>query len=368
MQHMMKQSELIQAAVDSFGVGLLTRDDFEINTSGECGIILDCRQNGSNEVVKVPYPSVVSDNLVRYEARILEVLEDVEAPPPVVIPRLQDIDYHPRPLWFSMTRLPGVSLSLLEAGRLHEDEQSALGAAVGRFAAWMAQSVSFEDFENISLDAGFAGDASSVLISRTDVVETFAGGSATFNWLEENGYPALANVLSGNYRDHCQLKNRGLLANTVIGHDDLHPGNVRFEHRGINVYPIGVLDFGIMKPSNPERELRYMWALSEASGIAAKDAYEVEMGVVLDERLLSFWAIAQRVTNAVYMVNQPSPPSGIAGLQEIGRQLQRLVPEEDFAELNRDFNGRTGYIRFSQLQPSDVTIFRNRQPRRSVPA
>jgi aminoglycoside phosphotransferase (APT) family kinase protein len=350
VQSIIRQAEAI---IEHYNGDEIDIADCEIINEGERSLVVVC-PGPDRDVLKSPRTAVGALGRVQYEAAVLEKLEVIskQSPPPLEVPVLQDSNDTQWPYWNAMSYVGGRVLGVDELEELSDKDHAELGAAAGQFAGWLAVHFTDQLYQSMRQEIGMPNQP---IPNRIQRLERYAGGRGTC-WLAENGYPALDSELEGNYRMYLKLSAAGKLQPSVIGHDDLGWHNVMMKSRMDGGWrPSGVIDFETLQPTTPECELRHMWLIGETAGRAAKDNYEAATGVVLDERLLHFWAVAQLLTNMVFSVNLAAPFGGSSSLAFRKRQIQRLAPYEDWSELDKiDFGDRKSSWQF--LWPSEECL------------
>lgn len=239
-------------------------------------------------VIKVPNTSCRRDakDTAYFESTIVNSLhEQAVAPAPVSIPCLLNYDTRPSP--YSMySFLPGRIVSNEEIRSWTAAEKTRLGENIGAFVAWMESALSLEQYQDIRNSARYAD------ISNRDNFLHGALLRPRYNQLEPHNRE-LALFFAATRRLYREQKAQGVLTPTIIGHDDLHAGNIVFDD---DQTLQGVFDFGLTKPSSPERELRYAVPMGNEVIGSAITEYERQTGKRIHLPLLGFWAIVQVAT------------------------------------------------------------------------
>jgi hypothetical protein len=249
-------------------------------------------------VIKIPVASCMRDaeDTAYFESSIVSSLQEYTEAPPVTIPRALIYDTSPLP-YGMYSYLPGNIVSNDEIRRWPNERQIALGSKIGAFVAWMASAMPLEQYKEIRASARYADIFNrddylhgALIKPRYEQLAKYNQGIATFF--------ASARQL---YRSQ---KSAGLLKPTITGHDDLYTGNMVFsDDKTLQ----GIFDFGLTKPSSPERELRHTATMGSAVAHAAIAEYERQTNTKLNVPLLGFWAIAQTATNLEFTILHNDP-------------------------------------------------------------
>lgn len=291
-------------------------------------------------VVKIPHSHhEFNIRLLQREAEAVMSLESAsiknDTEPPVVVPH--SLGYNnDAPFWAAYSLVPGQVLTRQElAHELSPDEFKAFGRKVGEFVAYIARTLDAETFyQEVE---GYPGT-----YDTTDRERMLTEGQVSWkkSLVREKGYNLLADVLGDLGKEHGLLHVEGALVPSIIGHDDLHPGNTTFLH-GMGTWQFaGVFDFGNIKPSSPEREFRFLPHLHPDALQTAMETYEEQTGQPVDEDLVDFWCRAQTVTLCANLAVRGSvSDEAYPDLQPITR-LSKCYPEEDWqAEFNISATG-----------------------------
>lgn len=100
---------------------------------------------------------------------------------------------------------------------------------------------------------------------------------------------AIGHLICELWNMHESLRENGVLDPTVIGHTDLHLGNITFVERDGMKIANGVIDFGVTQLTTPESDLRHAAILGEDIGDAAIKEYEKITGERLNRELIGFF-------------------------------------------------------------------------------
>lgn len=245
-------------------------------------------------VIKVPLTSCIRDaeDTAYFESRIVSSLhENAKTPPPLATPRLLNYDTSPLP-YGMYSYLPGEIVTTKEIRTWSATAKNDLGRKIGAFVAWMESAMSLERYQEIRSSAPYA-----VISDREDYLH---GGLLIPRYMQLAAHNQdIATFFAQTRRLYIQQKAEGALKPTIIGHDDLWTGNMVFDNaRTLR----GIFDFGLTKPSSPERELRHTAAMGKEVTLAAVAEYERQTHKKVSIPLLGFWAIAQTATNLEFSI------------------------------------------------------------------
>lgn len=223
------------------------------------------------------------------EALIVAELERLDAPP-VEIPSLLECVLNPTP-YAAFSLVPGDTLERERVRLFSREEKRVLGRRMGELVAWMTTAMSFETYEQIlrETDKFIAPNRPAIL-----------GRIKLSLWSSPTVMPQTATLVHELLNMHQALKSRGKLNPTMIGHNDLHPGNLVFRGEYSDRKLEGVIDFGVMQPSTPECELRHAATLDKEVARSAIEEFEQRTKIPIDRSLLGFWALAQAVPGCFY--------------------------------------------------------------------
>lgn len=271
-------------------------------------------------VVKLPRRAYGAYYGISFEADVISSLHETSSPPPLEIPEI--VDCRPwEPQHLILSKVPGSVLTYAEIQKLQPDEKRMLGREIGEHVAWMAGALSFEMYADIK---DFL--PSLQMPDRIDNIIRYGKLAYEPDLMDDT----LAQVLMETLDAYRRYAKEGRLEPNIIGHDDLRPGNIAFQQRNGDWRPTGVFDFGITKPSSPERELRHMASIDLLAGEAAIEAYEAAVpGYHIDRELMRFWAIGQAATSCAYSVVAGQPGTFDHKVAWLGQ----LMPEYDWSEL-----------------------------------
>lgn len=223
------------------------------------------------------------------EALVVAELERLDTPP-VEIPGLLECVLTPTP-YAVFSLVPGETLEPERIGLFSREEKRALGRKMGELAAWMTKAMSFETYEQILCETD-----KFVAPNRPAILGRIKLGL----WSSPTVRPQTAALVHELLSMHQALKSRGKLNPTMIGHNDLHPGNLVFRGEYSDRRLEGVIDFGVMQPSTPECELRHAATLGREVANSAIGEFEQRTKIPIDRSLLGFWALTQAVPGCFY--------------------------------------------------------------------
>jgi hypothetical protein len=186
-------------------------------------------------------------------------------------------------------------LSQDEVRAFSDPEKRELGHKVGQMVAWIGKSMSFAEYD-ARLPAGPISLPDRVNYVRSDVMllpyfGPMAGITAT-------------NRLLDVYGKFQKCAADGALEPTIIGHDDVAVWNMVFVECAGAMSLQGLIDFGVMKKSTPEREFRHLPTIGKAAVEAAVAAYKAETGVEPSMELIYLWATMQTVSNYTRLIKR----------------------------------------------------------------
>lgn len=264
-------------------------------------------------VLRVPREAPPADRaMVEYEAEIGFTLAETSTPPPLTVPRQIETWYaeDSKPCYSAISRLPGVVLQQQEVRKLSRAEKAHMGHKIGAFVAWYATTLDIDNCTQLMRRTGAA--VSNRYHKISDGV-----------WLALQAYDIdemLGDVLVKNQQRRQIYASRNLLHPTIVGHDDLRPGNFTFVEKDNQWLLDGVFDFGNTQPSTPERELRHAACLGSDILEPAIESYQESTGDVVSRELIDFWASVQASTvlaNCLVANHESGIISGQASMQEL---------------------------------------------------
>lgn len=258
---------------------------------------------------------------VWFEGEVVAHLSEVvKGQSPLAVPELIDCRWQ-APCHLVLTKVPGEVLSHAAVRNFDAAQQHHFGHDIGEFVVRMSNAISPE------LCATFALSPSDrIQPDRVHNIHHY------YNYALENEDlgDGLSEVLIETYNEMRELQRLGQLEPTIVGHDDLRPGNFTFKKSDDKWMLHGVFDFGLTKLSSPEREFRHIAPLGPTVVQAATQAYEAETGQTIRPRLLQFWAVGQAATAAASLKVHNNP----SGLAERVYDLRQLLPDKDWSYLD----------------------------------
>jgi Ser/Thr protein kinase RdoA (MazF antagonist) len=287
-------------------------EHFTLNTTGDCNEVLI----GDESVVKIAHgESKASLATATFEASVICDVHDATTPPPVDIPHIVESRTVSGDNYTAYSKVPGTVLSHEQLRILSRREKSDLGHRIGTFVAWMGSAVSISKYQS-TLDFSKAE-----VFDRADTIEHHAARAR--NNVMPKQLDKVLREIEEQY--HSRLAD-GSLEPTIIGHDDLRSDNFVFVRDG-NIWKLnGIFDFGLTKPSSPERELRHVAALGSAALGPAIAAYEAIADTTLSRDLIQFWAVTQTATAYSSFLQH----GNMIGANPWQKDLAFLLPERDW--------------------------------------
>lgn len=256
-----------------------------------------------------------------FEALIVDSLAGGSPDKPFAVPSL--ISYDPAlPDLTLLTKVEGAVLPNEKARAFTIPEQQAFGHNIGEFVCWLGATISQEAYARILDRTGFAGPS-----DRVNNIKRFAAKARA----GEVKDPTLTQLLIEIEDEYMELRDGGLLTPSLVGHDDLRVDNMTFEEVDGQWRLNGVFDFGLTKPSSPERELRHVVALGKVVGEAAIAGYEKASGQTLSKQLLQFWAVGQAASACASFAE--GQPINKLKLETRVNDLCYLLPDRDWSGL-----------------------------------
>lgn len=257
-------------------------------TSGEMNDVFILDEVGL--VAKFPREGAVARQTNLHEALTVAGLKHRDNAP-LETPEL--IECSVTPPYFSLyKKVGGVTLEAQNVAKFSDKERHLLGQKMGAFVTWMTTALSFSDYDEILKDTNqlIVPNRSTILRERyRDVV---------FNTKIR---PVIGHLICELWGMHQSLRNEGRLAPVIMGHTDLHTGNITFVQQDDVWTPSGIIDFGATQPTTPECDLRHAAILGEDIGRSAAEEYEKTTDQKLDRELIGFWAIVQMASACAYI-------------------------------------------------------------------
>lgn len=228
------------------------------------------------------------------ESFIVGALAECAEPAPVAVPVVEDCQATRRPYYATYSYVPGTIINREQIRRFSSTEQAQFGSGIGRFVAWLEVAIPLETYEELH------HLAPAKLPGREQYLEgrKFQQLYGSMKMVDAG----FRRILGGLWAYNNALRTTGELTPTLVGHDDLHPGNLTFTQTEEGWRLHGIFDFGLAKPSTAERELRFLAPLGSRVIDAAIETYESESGRVVDRGLLAYWGVVQTMTTYASML------------------------------------------------------------------
>lgn len=297
--------------------------NFKVNTDSTTGSIVLLTDGATPAAVKIMDANSHYDSrALQREALLMSLLYEAAEPSPVYIPRV--IEVHPTPPYYlAMHTAPGRVLSRSEVMSLSAEEKRSLGERVGRFAAWMADVIDPATYEELLYETSVA------------VVDKVAYITQHYRQLPQvraYGCLTLARIFDDTL-DEFRYGDYSSARPTIIGHDDIRPTNISFEYdKAKGQWELAsIFDFGVAKPTVPEREFRHLHCLGYGASLAAAEAYTAVTGQPVNMTAVDCWAKFQVITATVGEI-----ATGIwKGVTEKRPVLAAMFPDVDWSELDQ---------------------------------
>lgn len=293
---------------------ILGGTEFAINTEGAVSDIMLVQDAPTPYVVKMIKQSYcetapqLAAILSEVEANILEQINEA-AGSPVALPSFLRRGIEPTP-YICMSLVDGVSLEYKDIRRESSTIQYDYGQRIGNFIGWLASAVSIEDYHHRhGMRHPKPFDIEPPNITRIKQAQQAA------EWVRSRGQSALAKSLL-ELHEFSNDRPQDTAALTVIGHNDLHQGNLLIDLEAKSLG--GIVDFMLTQPSNPERELRYLAYYGKQVVKGAQQGFEATSGLTLDPELVQFWLASQITASAVRKMEEDKPirPGVLVALEE----------------------------------------------------
>lgn len=316
----------LQAAIDDvqWHSGF-ARQQFIPNYTGEMSVTAV----GEEHVIKVALPDDDYPRSTRfggYKQALFEAyanfcVNEAGTPSPIALSSLEEAVSTNGPNYNVFTKVQGEVFDREAVRRFTAEEQTNLGRQIGVFVAWMGQNVTFDSYNEALGLSGYKP------FDRISDLELWGDRAAYYDMPGE-----LSALILDIHDEYVRLSRSNLLNPTIIGHDDLRPaGNMAFVRENDTWMLNGIFDFGLMKPSSPERELRHLTALPVALD-SAMSAYESATCSSLSKELIVFWGLAQSVTTFANVYTFGSPELAHERLQD----MKYLLSSDRLRQLSKD--------------------------------
>lgn len=228
---------------------------------------------------------------VLFESAVVDTINKHNSQPPLEVPIVLQTHVSSLPYYSVFKRVGKKVIGQQDLRKLTTKELENYGTGIGNFVAWMERAITLDKYGDIYDSAGRPQ-----IFDRKDFVHTCP------NYVKDEPIPNNLKKLLLDVRDELMEREKdGDITPTIVGHDDLWVGNVAFSGKGDGLKLEGIFDFGLTKPSSPERELRALAPLPAAleAGIAS---YERSTSRQVARELIGFWSIAQVATNYAGMI------------------------------------------------------------------
>jgi aminoglycoside phosphotransferase (APT) family kinase protein len=276
-------------------------------------------EDSPQAVVKIPHPNPFTDtkHMLKREVATLQLLEATQADLGIAIPHvLSEATEHNHP-WAALHFVPGVVYDREALQRAFSAEElTAYGAKLGEFVGKMELSLSLRTLAT-KVDAVHGR-------CKLDRAEAFTRLSSQQNisQLHDEGLPNLARHVRSLREEYDELHAAGVLTPTAVGHDDLHWLNCIFDkQRSLK----GIIDFAIVKPSTPARELRFAPDFGEEATQAAAAAYQDTTQKEISTELISFWNHLQGTSSSLMIAS-----AGYNATPYVLKTMANLYPDVDW--------------------------------------
>lgn len=253
---------------------------------GMCRVAID---KEAGVVVKVPMTKLPRLAVFK-EAMTVAIVQDAIDTAPLRLPTVVDVSDNKPPYYVALRYIDGETMNLGQAQDLLQAEQYNLGKRVGNFVAWMADTVSQDEYHT---------SVRSVIGQQLPESELRLNMLQQRLWYREDNGIVWPTGLTDCIADIWE--NQGVLFSendlrTIIGHRDLRPDNFTFAKDDDCRWVLdGIFDFGYTGQTNPEFELRHLLAIGEAALQGGIDAYQQASDEILDLEVLRFYSQLQAV-------------------------------------------------------------------------
>ncbi|HUS25806.1 MAG TPA: phosphotransferase [Nevskiaceae bacterium] len=298
-------------------------------------------------IAKIPRPGM-RHKLWR-EGNVVALLADGDHPP-LQIPHLYE--WVQWPTYAVFRKVLGQVLERSAVRRFDPDEKVQVGTKMGETIAWMANTISIATYEN-EVGPGRLRPHPYFPSGRPvgEREQSLAYALTHKTELVRRGLNSLSGLLTDLYGQYLMYEDEGVLNPTIMGHDDLHPANLAFDQNTSGAWNLGgVFDFGLFKPTTPERELRHVYPFGDIALRAAATAYQARRpGDRIDMALVEFWAGLQASTTyAAFELKMRDTHYSRDIRLDCACVLSRLWPDIDWSELRE--------LQYSQNEEPPHTI------------
>ena len=267
-------------------------------------------------IVKIPLKSESAWRTSLYELDMCALLADTTSEPPLPVPSA--ILYSDSPYYSVFEYIPGMPLQehlSTTQESLSPEDQRQIGEAVGRFIGWLAKEFTPDIYSRklcapqAHLHEGwnFATNRSLPLVRAM-------------------GYKGLESAVM-EIRSLQSAYREVLAAPTLVGHGDLHPGNILVDTIS-SLRPVGAIDFGEVRPAHAENEMRNLQFLGPESLQSAVTAYQEVSGREVSQGLLRYFLATRSIMMCLYNIHHNTSIPQIAT-----DAVEVLWPEQDWSEI-----------------------------------
>jgi hypothetical protein len=269
-------------------------------------------------VIKIPKDTANAAKLGDLESDVHNwlTIASFKQPPPLKV--AEGIWWNKEPGYFSLEFLPGEQIYKAlnnREGPLSRTEQEQCGRLLGSFVAWMALQLpdgEFGYYLRAMPETPVRPNAQNVItVDRFEALGLHAPAQMARRLIE-----------FGNDRQE------DIAARPIIGHRDLHLGNILVDDTSDFVQPAAIIDFGATGPSHPAYEFHVLSALGPHVVPSAINAYQAETGQYVDIALINYWTSIRSLWAIHYRLQQHLP------LDAIRCSMELLLPDEDWSELS----------------------------------
>lgn len=256
-----------------------------------------------------------------HERSALYLIEPYVDAAPVAVPQL----VHGVDDTLVVSRIPGTVLGFQDIHSFNEKEQIDLGIDIAQFVAWMGKSVSLEVYEDeIKKDQK--------PFNREEHLWGLSNKARIMDMYDQYTLAVACKRLSQEYR---RYRASEVLKPTIIGHEDLWLPNLVFDVSDPDRRKLhGVIDYGNMQPSTPEREFRWLVQIGRPAVKAAIKEYQNLTGSSVSEHLVWFWARAQATLAGANNARNGFPRNDRLIWRRV---LERVWPNFEWGEITGDY-------------------------------
>ena len=196
-----------------------------------------------------------------------------------VVPIPELVEVHTKPLYNVAKFISGDHLTAPQVKALSQNEQQAIGDAIGRFMYQFNQAISGLEVRRLRTEANVDAldEPWPVYFQRL-----FAG-----TWLPNDKLRPVVAEYYGAWKQQVAQEQ-----NTFAIHDDLHPSNLLFTGPKLS----GILDFGDANTGSIESELRWLYIMGDIVLRAAADRYQQLSGATIAYDHIRVWAIMHELS------------------------------------------------------------------------